>query len=194
VQSEAGNWVRTGGAQVGNLFSLTIKTKDGDEINITIDRSKGIDEALGRYSEMSIGFDISGELDSEERQALAELANKLGAVAEAYRNDGWTNIGDMGIFDSDTLSSFSLSIAGTEGDSFEIAYAIDQTAGERTLSANQNGYQYDLQVAINGFMLDQNFANNAHYQQYQDLILTTARAYKGGEESRLRTASFSKTA
>ncbi len=190
VQNKAGNWVATGAARLGNLLSLTIKTKEGDEIAISIDRSRGKDEALGYYSEMSIGFEVAGELDDDEQQALSALTHKLGGIAQNYRNNGWTSIGQLDIFDADELSGFSLSIAGIDKDSFNIDYAIDETAGERTLSANQNGYQYDLQVDIDGFMSDQDIANNAHYQQYMDLILTTSGSYNGGQETNQRTANF----
>lgn len=185
-------------ADSGKLFSLTVTTADGDTIQLAVNKTYNPEGEMGSESytdtETSISFEVFGDLDEKELQALAKLSDKIGSLTDSYRKDGWTSLGGLDSFDESELSSFSLNVLGVGSDSFDVQYSAGGLSGQRSLSANQNGYRYDIQADIDGFKLDEDIGNNAQYQQYRQLILSTALSYKAGEDAggvnRQATAGF----
>ena len=182
----------------GNLFTVNVTTKDGDTVELTINRSSGTEEGANgqyHYIDTTLSFEVIGELDEGERDALAQLALKLGSLGDEYRSEDWAKLGNLNAFNQEELSSFSLKVSGNEGNSFTVDYAIDELADLRTLSTNLNDYTYDLQVDIHGLHLDKDLSNNEQYQQHRDLIRSTVMDYKasedaGGKSQRVTAAFF----
>lgn len=174
----------------GKLFSLTVTTQDGDEVEIVINNKRGHDKNLGGFDETSISFQVNGELDEGEQQALMALTGQLGGMADDYLSEDWAKLGSLDIFNENELSGFSVNIGGHTSESFEIDYQVDQQSKERRLSANQNGYEFNLSAQLDGLYLDDDVSSNAQYQQYRDLIASTALSYRDGEQSAVETTHF----
>ncbi|NIB39945.1 hypothetical protein HBA55_10130 [Pseudomaricurvus alkylphenolicus] len=186
-QSDGGREPDNKAANSGKLFSLTVTTADGDQVEIEINKGHGDDET-------TITFKVDGELDLDEQEALTKLTNKLGALADNYRSDAWVQMGNLDAFDHTELTGFSLQVKGASDQIFKLQYTIDENAGYRSLSSNLNGYNFNIRVDLDGLKLDPDIATNHQYQQYLDLISETAHAYRQGEdaggESTSRTAVF----
>ncbi|MAZ86378.1 MAG: hypothetical protein CL693_01940 [Cellvibrionaceae bacterium] len=185
-------------ADKGKLFSLMVTTADGDRVEIEISKTHGTEGKLAEggysYSETSVSVKIDGELDAAEFEALTELTDKLAGLADTYRKEDWAQIGDFSAFSHEELSGFNLNVLGVDGNSFSLDYKVDVNSGERTISSDLNGYNFDIRVDIDGLKLDENVANNQQYLQYQQLIRDTAYSYKQGEDaggvSSSKAASF----
>ncbi len=171
-------------------MSFSITTKDGDHIQIQITDSREYDEDGSSYDTRAISFEIDGDLDAGELQALAELSDKVAGMSDDFSAQEWTDLGNFDAFDETELKHFSLDITGSGATEFSIDYAVDETLGIRTLNANQNGYEFDLSVDLDGLMLDSSIANNAQYQQYRHLIQDTSLAYESGTEDPLKVSRF----
>jgi len=170
----------------GDLFTINVTTKDGDTVELTINRSSGTENGRDgeyQFTDTTLSFVVNGELDEGERDAVAQLALKLGSLGDEYRSEDWAKLGELKAFNEEELSGFSLKVAGNEGNSFKVDYAIDELADQRTLSTNLNDYTYDLQVDIHGLYLDSDLSNNEQYQQHRDLIRSTVMDYEGSEDA-----------
>jgi hypothetical protein len=168
----------------GRLMSLTIRTKEGDEIDFQIDRSIALEsnrDGMMRVAETRISFSISGDLNEEEREALAELASKLGLLADTYLSNKDASMSDLLDLDQDALSGFSFDIKGVESSNFSAQYAEDDMAGTRSLSANLDDYTYELNTESGGLYLDPSLSDNEQYLAIRDLILDTAMDYEAGD-------------
>ncbi len=169
----------------GRLMSVTVRTKEGDEIEFQIDRSIGVEsnkEGMMRVAETRVSFSVTGDLSDEEREALGELADKLGFLADSYLGDRKTSMNNLLDLDQDVLSGFNFDIKGLESSNFSAEYAVDEQAGTRSLSANLDDYTYELSSNIEGFFLDETLSDNEQYRAIRDLITDTARAYKAGDQ------------
>jgi len=177
---------RPADSKYGDLFTVNVTTKDGDTVELTINRTSGTKNGRDgeyQFTDTTLSFTVNGELDEGERDALAQLALKLGSLGDEYRGEDWAKLGGLNAFNEEELSAFSLKVAGNDGNSFKVDYAIDELADQCTLSTNLNDYTYDLQVDIHGLYLDSDLSNNEQYQQHRDLIRSTVMDYKGSEDA-----------
>jgi len=174
-------------ADSGKLFSLMVTTADGDRVEIEIGKTHGeegkIAEGGFSYSETTVTVKINGELDAGEFEALSALTDKLSGLADTYRKEDWLQIGDLSAFNHEELSGFQLDVLGTNEHSFSLDYDVDLDTGNRTISSDLNGYNFDIRVDGNGLKLDENVATNNQYLQYQQLIRDTAYSYRQGDDA-----------
>ncbi len=92
-------------------------------------------------------------------------------------------IGDLSAFNHEELSGFQLDVLGANENSFRLDYSVDLDSGDRAISSNLNGYNFDVRVDGNGLKLDENVATNNQYLQYQQLIRDTAYSYGQGDDA-----------
>ena len=173
-------------ANAGQLFDLSVKTKDGDTITLSISADFFLKEEGGAMSlarETSFSFVVAGELSDEEREAVDALVSHLGDVAQVYQQDGWADVDFLGAFDSDVLAGLDLSVAGDNGQALTIAYSLDSDTGMHALAVSQNDYEYELNAETEFDQEALALHENALYQQYQQVLIDTTRSYKAGEFS-----------
>lgn len=173
-------------AKTGDLFELSLKTKDGDTVTVSISAEQL--DSLGEGSmapelEMKFSFSVAGDLSEAERDAVDSLMSRLDDIADEYQQHDWADVEFMESFDNSTLSGFSLNVAGDNGNELNIEYSLDFESGGHTLSVNQNGYEYELSADNVLNQTGSAFQANATYQQYQQVLIDTTRSYEAGEFS-----------
>lgn len=173
-------------SQTAELFDLTVKTKDGDTVTLSISANVLLNEKEGGTSlanESNFSFVVAGTLSDSEREAIDALVQRLGDIAGAYQKDGWTDVEFLDVLDGDVIAGLDFSIAGEENNALTIAYSLNADAGTHTLAVNQNDYKYEIDaetiLASTGLTLE----DNDVYLQYQQILIDTARSYKAGEFS-----------
>lgn len=174
-----GNVNNTSRSRTGELFDLTLKTRDGDTISLTIgaEHSSGSDGIKGTTD---FTFSVIGNLSDSERKAVDALAGRLGDVAKEYQQKGWADLEFLHAFDNDVLAEFSLGVQGDNGHALTIDYSLDSGADVHTLTVNQNSYEYEVSADLieqAGTVLH----DNELYQQYRQIVIDTAQSYKAGE-------------
>jgi len=129
-------------------FSLQVETRDGDVIDINL-RYADEREQKTPYSirilarEISVSYNVDGDLSKAEKTALNDLMEGLGALADRFFSGkgALTEISGLNAFDQGELSSFSLLLKdykdkAKEGlQSLLVEYDVNQDLQEHTLSA-----------------------------------------------------------
>lgn len=175
------------GVKEGELFSLTLKTKEGDTVSFAISAEvlNGFDKDTANAAvETDFLFTVIGSLSDKEREAVNSLVGRLGDMARDYQQHGWTKVDFLEGFDDDQLAELSLNVQGEHGHSLAVTYSRDGTSvGAHKLEVNQNGYEYAL--TADGILSKghESLQENLLYQQYQQVLLDTTRSYKAGEFS-----------
>lgn len=66
-------------------FELSVKTKEGDVINIAFHSAQGYDEETGETTdEFSISYEVDGDLSETEHQALTQVLSGVGEMADEF--------------------------------------------------------------------------------------------------------------
>lgn len=157
------------GARAESAF-LTIRTKDGDSIQIQFSRNKS-----GDLSQMEFSFVVDGELSEAEQKALQKLAEKLGAMGDEFFRMDTTELRGLKDVDTDSISYFKFTLQRPDPatDSYvEHSYEFrvdDVTQTQHLIAEDVRGYSVDIKSQL------QNLANEKVleaelFQQYLDLI------------------------
>jgi len=166
-------------------FQLSVKTKEGDIINITFNSSQGYDESAGKTADnFSLSYEVEGDLSEAEHQALTEVLAGVGEMADEffkvsqYANSRYVpvNQGDMNLdfladFNHQQLSGFDVSFSTTEGESvlstennLDFSYSIDESMQQQALvfksDRGANKIDFTLDMAMVGAK------DNQQMQQY----------------------------
>ncbi|WP_028865834.1 DUF5610 domain-containing protein [Psychromonas aquimarina] len=167
-------------------FSLQVTTREGDEISISIRQSRGVFD-LTRGDEISVKYEVEGDLSASEHEALSDLMNAVGSASDSLLAGGDLNE-IMGIkeFNGRQLADFSLNLKGS-GQTIE--YYYDQDGRDQNL---QGSWTQDNQVMAK-FSLNSKFGgttNEYELAQYLDLIEEAADAsYKFNENEKEKDRS-----
>ena len=170
----------------GELFDLTIKTKDGDTITLNIGADVFLTNKDGDASlvgESNFSFTVAGELSDKEREAIDSLVGRLSDIAGAYQKDGWADVEFLDVLDGDLIAGLDLSIAGEETKALTITYDVNSDSGTHTLAVNQNDYEYEINAELIRDSTNLSLEKNEVYLQYQQMLIDTTRSYKAGEFS-----------
>lgn len=160
--------------------TLSIRTRDGDTINMTLT------QALTGGS-LLFTFNVEGELSEEEQLALEKLAAKLGEVADEFFRSGTAELRGLDDFDSKLLDSFTLSVSQFNGsgyDTISYDYAIDETNNTARLTAEDTfGYEFDISSHTQGLLNGKQVFAHQTLEQYLALIRQAANEHKAESSS-----------
>jgi hypothetical protein len=183
------NFTRTVNEDNDNYrFELSVKTKEGDIINITFNSSQGYDEDTGNAIDgFGLSYQVEGELSKAEHQALKEVLSGVGEMADEFFKLGQNPYSkyapeDQSNFDLDFLASFNhqqlsgfdVSFSTTEGQQFvssennlDLSYNVNQ-------ETNQQAFLFKSQAGINhiDFSLDMSTFGGKDVKQMQQYMAT----------------------
>lgn len=168
----------------GELFDLTVQTKDGDTVTLSINvDASNKDGKDSLASESQFSFAVAGELSDKERNAVDALVNRLGDIANAYQKDGWAKVEFLDILDGDFIAGLDLSVAGEKNNALSITYSLNSDSGMQALAVNQNDYEYEIDAQAILDSANLSLERNELYLQYQKILMDTTQSYKAGEFS-----------
>src|SRR5690554_3212875 len=162
---------------------LTIHTKEGDTIRITLEHRKGESESL------AFSFEVTGELSEQEQAALDKLTAKLGDVADEFFRTGSAELRGLGDLDDEAIDSFNLSLSKPGGKDFVTLtydYELDEATQTRRLHGEDSfGYQFEISANLNGLTNTASSIAHPSLEQYLELI-RRAGDTQGTESSSVR--------
>ena len=166
-------------------FTLRVKTRDGDVIDIQLkysDEREQKNTTNIRDREISVSYQVEGNLSDAEKEALNELTQGLGGLADRFfaGKGSLTEISGIDMFDSEQLASFSLSLedhAEKSGEGLQkllVEYSVNQQLFEHTLSSfynddantgakGEDSYHFDITASLQAAGFDM-FGVNGHEQ------------------------------
>ncbi|WP_281558970.1 hypothetical protein [Thalassomonas sp. RHCl1] len=191
------------------LFELSVKTREGDVIDIQFSSSQGYEQASGHtLDSFELSYEVDGELSEQEYQALQGVFSQVGQLADDYfpgdRPSGY-NIFGGGVsghdftldvlkdFDTEQLAGVDLSIGlweGGEGDlrteRLDYSYAFDAKNQQQSLkldwiTSGAHEVSFDIDSSTIG-RLDQ-----AQLAQYLDVIDNSYEEVSKSQSSRYNT-------
>jgi len=149
--------------------TMRIKTKDGDIIEVKLQRNSG---SSGDSLEFS--FTVTGKLSAEEQDALEKLSTKLGEVADDFFRLGNTVLHGLKEFDNKNLESFNIEFSKPKGDSYIVMkydYSVDHATQTQHLTASDaDGFGIDITSDLQGILGATTAAGNRSLNLYLDLI------------------------
>ncbi|GAW96169.1 MULTISPECIES: hypothetical protein [Colwellia] len=187
-------------------FELSVKTKQGDIINIIFNSSQGYDESTGQTVDgFTLSYQVEGDLSEAEHQALTEVLAGIGQMADeffkvsqnSYSNyvpagQADFNLDFLADFNHQQLSGFDVSFSTTENQQFgssennlDLSYHIDQ-------ESNQQALIFNSQAGVNeiDFSLDMSTFGGKDVKQIQQYLATLD---KNIEDSRYHSKGDNKT-
>ncbi|PCC10298.1 hypothetical protein [Pseudoalteromonas sp. JB197] len=186
-------------------FQLSVKTKEGDIINITFNSSQGYDESAGKTADnFSLSYEVEGDLSEAEHQALTEVLAGVGEMADEffkvsqYANSRYVpvNQGDMNLdfladFNHQQLSGFDVSFSTTQNDvldtgenTLDLSYSIDEASNQQALVFKSESGQNEID-----FALDMSTIGAKDTQQMQQYLASLDQSL---EDSRVNSTEDSK--
>jgi len=157
------------GTRIESAF-LTIKTKDGDSIQIQFSRNKS-----GDLSQMEFSFVVDGELSEAEQKALQKLTEKLGAMGDEFFRMDTTELRGLKDVDTDSIGYFKFTLQRPDpaNDSYvehSYEFRIDEIAQTQSLVAEDvRGYSVDIKSQLQT-LAKEKLLEPELFQQYLDLI------------------------
>ncbi|WP_024593005.1 MULTISPECIES: hypothetical protein [unclassified Pseudoalteromonas] len=151
------------------LFELSVKTKEGDVINITFNSSQGYDEKTGEAIDgFGISYEVNGNLSEAEHTALTQVMAGVGEMADEFFKVSENSFNplivpnqtDMSLdflagFNSEQLAGFNVSFSTTQNDALDTAentldlsYSIDEASNQQALVFKAVGGQNDIDFAL----------------------------------------------
>lgn len=169
-------------------FELSVKTKEGDIINITFNSSQGYDEKTGKTVDgFGLSYQVEGDLSEAEHQALTEVLSGVGEMADEFfkvsensyskyvpAGQSDFNVDFLAAFNHQQLSGFDVSFSTTESQQFgdpennlDLSYHVDQASNQQTLT-------FESKADINeiAFSLDMSTFGGKDVKQMQQYITT----------------------
>jgi len=150
-------------------FQLSVKTKEGDIINITFNSSQGYDESAGKTADnFSLSYEVEGDLSEAEHQALTEVLAGVGEMADEFFkvsqyansryvpvNQGDINLDFLADFNHQQLSGFNVSFSTTQNDvldigenTLDLSYSIDEASNQQALVFKSESGQNEIDFAL----------------------------------------------
>lgn len=171
---------------VDEWVNLTIRTKDGDDIAVTVARFRN---NSGQGDTLEFTFEVTGELSTLEQDALDKLASKLGGVADDFFRTGTAELNGLKEFDRANLESFHFEFSRWRGEAKPVAmsfdYKHDQVAQTQQLTASDAaGYKIDIKTNLEGLLVKGGASANDALQQYLHLISNSLNEHGASSGSR----------
>ena len=187
------------------LFELSIKTKEGDVINITFNSSQGYDEKTGEAVDgFSLSYEVNGDLSEEEHKALSQVLNGVGEMADEFFKVSENSFSpiivpnqtDMSLdflagFNSEQLAGFNVSFSTTQNDALDtgennldLSYSIDEASNQQALVFKSEGGQNEID-----FALDMSTIGGKDTQQMQQYLASLDQSL---EDSRVNSTEDKK--
>ena len=153
--------------------TMQIRTKDGDTIDVQVQRST----APGSDS-LAFSFKVTGKLSKAEQDALEKLAGKLGEVADDFFRTGTTQLRGLKEFDKANLQDFHLEFSKPKTeDKYDVMtydFSVDDTAQTQHLVAKDvDGYSVDITTNLQGLLGAAKAAPNNSINAYLKIIRDT---------------------
>lgn len=169
IKNSAPDFSRQATAE-GKSATLSIKTKDGDTIQISI-KQKYLDT---KSATLEFSFTVDGSLSEEEQKALGQLTEKLGEMGDEFFRSDTTELRNLKGIDTSVISHFSFTLRRPEanGDFVEMNYefSVDDVAQTQTLRASDvRGYAVDITTDLKT-LVENSMADTSMLQPYIDLI------------------------
>lgn len=167
-------------------FELSVKTKEGDIINITFNLSQSYDDDAGKaVDSFSLSYQVDGDLSAAEHHALTEVLTGVGEMADEFfklsQSSGNKyvptgqmdmNLGFLADFNHQQLSGVDVSFSTTEGqnilsmeNTLDLSYQVDQNSQQQTLEFEYNAGQSEID-----FSLDMSTLGGKDVKQMQQYI------------------------
>ncbi len=154
---------------------LTIKTKEGDSIQIQFSRNTSGRET----AQLEFSFTVDGELSEQEQNALEKLAAKLGEMGDEFFRTDTAELRGLKDIDTDTIHYFKLTLQrpDPENDTYvehTYEFTVDEVAQTQHLVAEDvRGYEVDIKTQLQTLAIE-NTLERELLQQYIDLIRRSA--------------------
>ena len=149
--------------------TMRIKTKDGDFIDVKLQRNSG-----GSGDSIGFSFVVTGKLSAEEQDALEKLSTKLGEVADDFFRLGNTSLHGLKEFDNSVLESFNIEFSKPKGDSYAVMkydYSVDSaTQTQRLVASDAEGFGVDINSNLHSLLGTSKATGNNSLTLYLDLI------------------------
>ena len=187
------------------LFELSVKTKEGDVINITFNSSQGYDEKTGEAVDgFSLSYEVNGDLSEEEHKALSQVLNGVGEMADEFfkvsensfnpiivPNQTDMSLDFLADFNSEQLAGFNVSFSTTQNDALDtgentldLSYSIDEASNQQALVFKSESGQNEID-----FALDMSTIGAKDTQQMQQYLASLDQSL---EDSRVNSTEDSK--
>lgn len=187
------------------VFELSVKTKEGDVINITFNSSQGYDEKTGEAVDgFSLSYEVNGDLSEAEHKALSQVLSGVGEMADEFFNVGEnsfsshivSNQADMNVdflagFNSEQLAGFNVSFSTTQNDALDtgennldLSYSIDEASNQQAFVFTSESGQNEID-----FALDMSTIGSKDTQQMQQYLASLDQSL---EDSRVNSTENDK--
>lgn len=154
-----------------NVFSISVKTKEGDSVVINLNSVQSYDrENHENISILELSYDVDGDLSDKEHAAMTEMLAGIGGLADEYfstmenlnfrsRTAPEFNMDFLNDFDNQQLASFDLSflsqdIAGNNQNHLNVGYEFDIKDEQQTLDFDfdngQNQIAFNVDMSVYG--------------------------------------------
>ena len=187
------------------VFELSVKTKEGDVINITFNSSQGYDEKTGEAVDgFSLSYEVNGDLSEAEHKALSQVLSGVGEMADEFfkvsENSFSSHIvssqADMSVdflagFNSEQLAGFNVSFSTTQNDALDtgennldLSYSIDEVSNQQAFVFTSESGQNEID-----FALDMSTIGSKDTQQMQQYLASLDQSL---EDSRVNSTENDK--
>ena len=187
------------------LFELSVKTKEGDVINITFNSSQGFDEKTGEAVDgFGISYEVNGDLSEAEHAALTQVMAGVGEMADEFFKVSENSFNpiivpnqtDMSLdflagFNSEQLAGFNVSFSTTQNDALDtgentldLSYSIDEATNQQALVFKSESGKNEID-----FALDMSTIGAEDTQQMQQYLASLDQSL---EDSRVNSTEDSK--
>ena len=188
------------------LFELSVKTKEGDVINITFNSSQGYDEETGEAIDgFGISYEVNGNLSEAEHGALTQVMAGVGEMADEFfkvsensfnplivPNQTDTSLDFLAGFNSEQLTGFNVSFSTTQNDALDtgentldLSYSIDEALNQQALVFKAESGKNEID-----FALDMSTIGAKDTQQMQQYLASLDQSL---EDSRVNSTEDDKT-
>lgn len=153
---------------------LSIKTKEGDVIQIELNRKNIGNES----SSLEFSFTVDGSLSAAEQKALGELTEKLGQMGDEFFRMDTTELRNLKGVDTSVISNFNFTLKRPgRNDTFvehHYEFSVDEGAQTQTLRASDvRGYSVDITTSLNT-LVEGSTADSSRLEPYLELIRQAA--------------------
>jgi uncharacterized protein YkvS len=157
-------------APIGQLkqsLTLTIRTKEGDEINVVMAHRKDANSDSVEFS-----FKVKGKLSEAEQQAIDVLAKKMGQLGDEFFSTGNLSLRGLTDIDTNALTEFHIDFGKDNGGKWVDAnydFAFNPETFEQSLSGTDtNGFNFIIDAKMKNLLGQLAHGNTAQLQQYLD--------------------------
>lgn len=187
------------------VFELSVKTKEGDVINITFNSSQGYDEKTGEAVDgFSLSYEVNGDLSEAEHKALSQVLSGVGEMADeffkvsenSFNSHITSNQADMNVdflagFNSEQLAGFNVSFSTTQNEALDtgennldLSYSIDEASNQQAFVFKSESGQNEID-----FALDMSTIGSKDTQQMQQYLASLDQSL---EDSRVNSTQDEK--